>query len=345
MKRVLFFAMLLCSAIQLKAQSVVLLDSIHTLDQDGNVAVRALFSYNPQAQVSFAQYYLFNGNDWDNMAKEEYTYDISDRQTSYSYFKWQDNRWLQEARTEYLYDEVGHLKELTEFSPGIGETKTVYVYDGPESNHVISEQQFFYNGSNWDVMVKFDYAYNEEGLETSKNGYIFSDNSWLPTNRKENNYDQIGRLIQTLYSIWQEGGWANSNKVEYSYDSQDNNCEQVSYKFSNDQWQATVKDEYEYSESGKVINHTRSCMTEDLWENYSREEYTYDALGNKLTARSYMWQNGNWMFNDANNFFYNIQSSLSDLKSRPLHKVFRDGRILILAPDDHLYDILGRRVE
>jgi Secretion system C-terminal sorting domain len=161
-----------------------------------------------------------------NYAHTDYQYDLNDNLTSFIAQMWEDSEWKDFRKYSYLYDTRNKMIESYIFSlkEDNWDNAFQFLYTYDDYNYLIEQLDHFWDGSDWILIEKYEYIYNQPvGIEieefVSDNFNIFNNypNPFNPSTTikysipKQNNVtlkvvDVLGSEITTLVNKEQPQG-------------------------------------------------------------------------------------------------------------------------------------------
>lgn len=191
---------------------------------------------------------------------------------------------------------------------------------------------------------KYEYLYNNKGLQTSYINYTTWDatnNKWKGGSKTVSTYDSIGHRTLYIYYTWDatnnswkmyskyeftfdrngylifnssfkwdatNSKWINWNKAENTNDSIGHKIHYLTYLWDNTKtvWNMTNKSEYTFDRNGLQTLMVSYTYTTNIWKESSKSEYTYDSSGHRTLYVAYTWDatNNTWKRNSKTEYSY-----------------------------------------
>ena len=302
MKKLIFFAALMCCIVSVSAQpirkeskqrsweeSLQMVEKMNSRDNMFNTKLdsvtseytKVVLDYDAHSNCTwFAFYYLDDG--WEMAYAYEYAYDEQDRLTSIIAYDI-------EEKEDYYYNAQGLVEEI--YYSYFDETwqtyeKTVLSYD--EDQRVVLSLGYRMEDENWVESSKQTWNY-EDGLLQATTTYIVNANGeWEGDGRTEYHYDE-GLCTEEIESEW-AGYWNTLNKTVYHYDAQQ--CyEKIEYGWNGDDWNERYKHGYEHDASGNLLCEIEYYYNPEIqdWTHISKYEYLFDASNNCTDYYEYFY--------------------------------------------------------
>lgn len=244
----------------------------------------------------------------------------------------------------YENDENGHKVKDTEYHIENGMKKYYerisYSYDS--DYNLLTEIYEFYKYGVWTYTYKYDWTYFNN-LWTSESHFIWED-GWVlryrdyynydsnelllsieeiygnVRNVAEYNYDNIGRLVESIYSGWKNDSLATKQRSAYEYEingfsqirtynnwinndwvnvdrtskiiNDEHIVEEKIEIWENNNWLNQTKEENKYNESGKIIESIINWWDEftNTWDKYRRYSYEYNANSDQVLSLFEIWK-------------------------------------------------------
>lgn len=194
--------------------------------------------------------------------------------------------------------------------------KNHFAYD--ENGNCIQEISFDWDNT-WIPTVKSVNSYDEIGNETLSLSYTLDENGeWIPTNMFEYYYNAASLLDSMVYSTLNDSIWVVKNKREYSYNSDNQMIANIYYVSNAGVWSPSNKYEYTYNAEGKLIKDLYSTQRNGTWRESSKDTLIYNANGNcellLCMRKGGMGPQGNsWRNSYKYEFEYNGEKLISEL--------------------------------
>jgi len=304
MKRVMFFAALMCCILSASAQhpdkkpqaqrtweeSLQMVEKMNRhenvfsteLDSVTSEYTKVVLDYDAHSNCTwFAFYYLDDG--WEMAYAYEYAYDEQDRLTSMIAYDI-------EEKEDYYYNAQGLLEEIYySYFDEAWQTykKTVLTYD--EDQHVVLSIGYRMEDENWVESSKQTWDYEDGLLQVTTIYIVNGSGEWEGDGRTEYHYDGEGLCTEEIESEW-AGYWNTINKTVYHYDAQQ--CyEKIEYGWDGDDWIERYKHGYEHDASGNLLCEIEYYYNSEIqdWTNRNKFEYLFDASNNCTDYYEYFY--------------------------------------------------------
>ncbi|MBK8567917.1 MAG: hypothetical protein IPN76_32500 [Saprospiraceae bacterium] len=212
-----------------------------------------------------------------NETKIQYQYFDTDNLQKTEYFRWNpaQQTWEQFLLTSYVRPNEP-LEELIRFwdeasNTLIGGMRTAYSYDNNDKLERSENYDLDIPTNSWVLGSRRTYTYTN-GLNTKILEEIYqpASNSWLPSERITNTYDDNGHLL--------------THTIEYDYGNG---------------LIAEYKDTFTYNASGQLIEKIQQYYTGFALENYFKETYQYYDNGVTAFTDRHLWlpNQQDWLWN------------------------------------------------
>ncbi|MCR5231250.1 MAG: hypothetical protein K6B64_01215, partial [Acholeplasmatales bacterium] len=240
-----------------------------------NGAIREEESYNNK-RVRYK--YIYNDG---RLYEENWTYNDEGRVVS-----WQESlndKITSKGTTEYIYN--------SETNSYRTKTETLYTYD--EFERLI---KYEYNDYSNSTKEKTEYEYADNYLKVTYSKFINDwvvvceensnfdsvKNEYVLDNKYENEYDEKGRIINSIYYEVKDSNLVKINGEETTYDDKHETKVTYGFNFIDD----TTIDTYKITSTLNYQNYS--------FEYDTKEEYFYDNNGNPYEEYQYEYYSGKW---------------------------------------------------
>lgn len=218
------------------------------------------FTYDDKGNLTSSLYEHWYGKMWVNTGKNEFVYDAKSRLTELVSLWWQPP-----PNTEYNKD--GYNAELTNNS------KQLYTYN--DKGMIIEKLNQRWNGTEWEIPMRYTYDYDEKGNDTLEYSYAWVDLNWRIYTKKATTYNIRGNKTSEANDQFSTGG----------------------------EWEGQLMSStnflYAYDNNGKKINEIYiggGFKTQKI--------YTYDAKGNLNSIFVQKWRDSEWVNESKCQFIY-----------------------------------------
>ena len=292
MKRVMFFAALMCCIMTASAQHP---DKKPQTQRSWEESLRIVEKMNRHENV-------FN-MELDSVTSE-YTkvvldYDAHSNCTWFAFY-YLDEGWILGPSYEYHYDEFDRLITMIDYDVAI---KEEYIYN---AQSLVEEIQYSYyeNGGVWETYGKTVLSYDDDDHVTLAMYYGYVDGEWMESSKET--WDYEGGLLQvnTTYFINENGEWVDDRKTEYHYDG-DGLCTEMIVSQWSEIWYYESKTVYHYNDQQQCYEKIEYGYGEGWYELY-KNTYEYDAAGNLHIETSYFYQSSaqDWTYRNRYEYLY-----------------------------------------
>jgi hypothetical protein len=243
----------------------------------------------------------WNGTNWVNSYKRDYSYDSNDSLIHVLNKTWNSS--------------INSWDNWYEF---------LYTYN---ANHQLTQQisnSWNISLSAWEGNWKQNYTYNTNGqvsleIDQSWNTTL---SAWENSNQYTNTYNTNNQITQVVSQTWNSSSWENDYKDIFTY-----NGNGVLTNFSEQVWNTTlsswendfkIDDITWYQWTGDIDNSTFLSDTEQVWLSNTwqyrfRQIVTYDAQSNQIDYLSEAWQSNTWVidYEDKNILAYDANNNIT----------------------------------
>ena len=301
MKKLLFFAVLMCFVVSLVAQQ--------TYGDLEVLRIQRLNQYNNNYTVKL-------DSATDGYFRYLYEYDARFRctlQSVYTYGTIDTFGWFLRSTREYTYDDLDRVISIRSYDDGAVKKKEYFYNEQSLLSEVV---QSYFNGTNWHLQYKYNYEYDGEGNLTILIQYKYDDDHWAEDEKKVWEYED--GLPQSMLRYL--GSYA-FEKTLYSYNEQGFCSEKaLCYRNTEPGWTEVwgspyFKECYEYDDAGNLLTKTnlqaRTNSTE--WNYLRKTEMVYDEDNNCIYLGVYTvydYDTGQWM-HLSNTFDFTFDRTIS----------------------------------
>lgn len=297
--------------------------------------------YDDNANCTHRSYYNWRNEDWGLSQENEYEF-YENGQAHWSVFK------------NYADDGIVTLIDKSEYYES-GKRKYWYNYwnDGytieegyDENGNKTTWTQRLYDFESSNVcLTKHNTTYNEKNLETLDMLYMWNATEWQLVGKTEYLYDNKDRLTEKFYYekdgdswtmtsgpayMWEDGTISSTREIttyKYEYTKYENESHELeekcnAYYYNNGSWKwdngssytkkynaknqivleenSWYKYAYEYDAHGNLLSEYRYTKGTSQWEADTKKLYTYDENGNKNRYELWKWDGDlyEWILNE-----------------------------------------------
>jgi len=262
---------------------------------------------------------------WDNLARETYTYDSAGNELTYFAEKWENNVWTDFMKEATVYnangDRVDWRREIWQstywwkwghytwhyIAPGLYDTvltqagqdslwvNTALEIDTYDTNDYLTNiLTFTWTNNSWVFNQRDFYTHDSIGNYLSALYQNWQNGSWINYSLSISTFDTASNRLSATIQVWQNNSWVNYYEIFYTYDSAGNLLLESELHWSGNAWVNYTQNLYEYDGSNNMLTSTNQDWNVSVWKNTYKEVYTYDSSGNSLTGKWLKWYNGNW---------------------------------------------------
>ena len=267
MKKLMFFAVLMCFVMSLAAQQ--------TYSDPEILRIQLLNRYNNNYTVKL-------DSATDGYSRYLYEYDARFRctlQSVYTYGSIDTIGWIMRSTREYTYDDLDRVTLIRLYDDGAVKKKEYFYNEQSLLSEVV---QSYFNGTNWHFQYKYNYEYDGEGNLTIFIQYKYVDDHWVEDEKKVWEYEE--GLPQSMLRYL--GSYA-FEKTLYSYNVQGlcdemTRCYRNAEQGSTMEWGSYYKERYEYDDAGNMLTRVslRLITNSDEWYYNEKTELEYDENNN-----------------------------------------------------------------
>ena len=298
---------------------------------DWTITVSDSSVYDAAGNNVLVENYNLKSNVWTGSKKEEYTYNAKNKKINTYKYKWSGGAWVFNTWAVTDYDAAGNATETANYNwtnntwIGTG-TRTLKTYNSSkkvteqitqswptgETNWVnktcttttysgaktLMEAYYIWQDNDWLGTSRKDYHYNAAGLNDTTKTYTNNGTDWIYSARTVNTYDSRGNTIITHNASWNGSNWqmTSMTRLDILFDAANRQLLNANYVCDADSiWRGIQKDTTVYSASGQKLftAHFEGWSNNDWLPSY-KMEYEYDEAGHKLLDQRFDWIAGDW---------------------------------------------------
>ncbi|MFZ1675914.1 MAG: T9SS type A sorting domain-containing protein [Saprospiraceae bacterium] len=280
-------------------------------------ALRHIFEYDANKNLTADYVYDYNGTDWQNARIGTFEYDQDNHETYDLTRTWDGANFIDETQTFSTYDADGNLIHLVyqRWVDTVWENSLQidYVY-GADHHRISSTSQIGVNGvlKNYSHLI---YTYSNGKLESYINQSWDQEDGWV--NSRQYSYEyEADTLKKYLVQTWLMTDWHDSYRVVYEYDTHGNNTLLLNQKaLGGDMWENDYQNVFEYDGMDDLIYEAYQDYVNNVLENSAQFFYTNDSRHNRLTVTVQYWS-GDWENSDSTHYYYNLASGIKNIPAR-----------------------------
>jgi hypothetical protein len=322
----------------------------------------------------------FDGTNWVNGYKTEYTYDSNKNLIEETELYLNSSQWVKSYSTMYSYN--SNNKATSEISINYDvngnnateDYRTINSYNS--SGNLIQILNEESENSNWVNESKFDLTYTDNKLSLAL-GYEWNGTEWVvgmdDSFRITISYNSNGKVSESKSDSWDGTNWVDADRTVYTYDGNNRLTNEDSQTWNGTNWVTDYKSEYTYDANGNAVTSKESYVEEDggVLIEQPLETYTFDttqlmsnfshpfrdktgldeiifplnAIVNKILTRS--------SANNRNTYYYGNEATASVNEFDSINfSVYPNPTSSILKIDDsnfslkniEIYNIIGKKV-
>ena len=210
------------------------------------------------------QYWNSGTSAWENATKALYFYTGSSL-SSIVWQTWGGSNWVNVAKNSYSYDLSNHLYQdkyqlwnssTATFDPSSQKT---YYYDGVGNLLQTIGQTYVTATSTYSFTDKFDYTYDTHNWLTNSLYAVWNGAAWDTNYMYSNSYDTTGDMTTQLYQTWDAPSttWNNVTLKSYSNFTSHmpmNEVDQIWDATGTGFWKNSIKYDYTYNSGNQLTN-------------------------------------------------------------------------------------------
>jgi hypothetical protein len=230
--------------------------------------------------LSYGQYtWNTTTSNWDDLEMRidfTYTYDGSDKMTSYS---------------RIIYDAGAVLMTRNTTSMIYNGTKiqVVYYNDVFGASTMPGRDTFIYNGNK---LIEKNTAYTFMGTFSPQGRYLYTYSG--------------PNVTEELYQEYSSGAWEDNEKSTFTYDGQDRMITFLKESFDGTAWSNDENSVYSYGTNGKVSIYERhSDWSGSTYTDNQKSFYNYDGSGKLISGDEQEYISGAWVNDNHSEVTYN----------------------------------------
>jgi hypothetical protein len=311
MKHILLFLLGILFTLSLSAQELdscynftyTSFDSISTkvLFVNGDRVVRNNFSYNGSGQVTQHTTQLWDGTEWINDERYNFTYTQGGLISTEVYRKGDGSGNLENvSRIDYSYNGSGQETQRTIKSWNGAEWindeqfENTYTSGGLVSTEVYREGD---GNGNLENVSRIDYSYNGSGQETQRTIKSWNGAEWINDEQFENTYTSGGLVSTEVYREGDgNGNLENVSRIDYSYNGSGQETQRTIKSWNGTEWINDEQFENTYTSGGLISTEVyREGDGSGNLENVSRIDYSYNGSGQETQRTIKSWNGTEWI--------------------------------------------------
>jgi hypothetical protein len=226
----------------------------------------------------------YNGTNWINSNKTEYTYDSNRNLTKSVDLYWQTSQWVESYASIYTYNSNNKVtaENYENYDSNGNITGTQYrTLNTYNSNGDLSQilNQTFVN-SNWVNEGKFDLTYSSGRLSFAI-GYEWDGSDWFlgqeDSFRTTFSYNSNGNVSILKYDEWNGTNWVDTNRTIFTYDGNNRVIIDEAQTWNGTNWVTDYKSEYTYDANGNTVTKIQSYLDNGVLTVLPLETITFDT--------------------------------------------------------------------
>ncbi|WP_339659933.1 T9SS type A sorting domain-containing protein [uncultured Polaribacter sp.] len=228
----------------------------------------------------------FDGSNWSNSGRSEYTYDDNKNLTKETELSWDylTSQWKESYATNYVYNSDNKvITETYENFDSDGNStgeqyRTINTYNSSGNLIQILNQEF--TNSIWINEGKFDLTYTNNKL-TAALGYEWDGSAWVfgddDSFKMAISYDANGKISLSETYEWNGTAWVDADKTVYTYDANNRLIVEDGQTWDGTNWVSEYKNEYTYDGNGNTVTGIESYLEDDVFTAQPMETFTFDT--------------------------------------------------------------------
>jgi hypothetical protein len=232
-----------------------------------------------QDKLTSSVYEYYDGTNWIENSKSEFTYDNSKNLTEQAELYWDSSssQWIKSYATKYTYNTNNKVTvELYQDYDQNTQYKTTNTYD---SNGELIEFISEFWGGTWEFEDKFILEYTNNRLSGAVS-YVWNGTDWVLEEESSKItliYNSNNKVSISESDIWDGTNWVDSDRTVYSFDSNNRITTEDGQIWGEAKWSTDYKSEYTYDANGNAITIKEFYLDNDVLEEGELETVTYDT--------------------------------------------------------------------
>lgn len=233
----------------------------------------------------------FDGSNWVENDKTEYTYDSN------------DNLIVEE---EFYWDQANSLWMLS--------FKTTNTFNA--NNKVTVGLYQNYDGNTVDSQYRTLYTYNSNGALTQYIDEAWNGSAWVKTYKLSLIYDEGDKIFSGFSYSWNGNDWYFESQDSQSYTLNYNANGKVS-SFKADEWDGanwvnSSQSIFTYNSSSNLVLEEYQTWDGAGWVTESKSENTFDVNGNAILEKGYYFDNGAFELANSETIVFDTSKLMSN---------------------------------
>ena len=252
----------------------------------------------------------WDGNEWINNLKYEYTYDEKDNMTESLFQRWEGSNWIDAWIFIYEFDDNNNsIKWLVQSWDGeywINQAMTENDYD--LNNNLIYSENYLWFEDHWILSRNQIFEYDNENRLAKEKSQIWN-GYWVDDRKSEYSYTIYDTTyqVESISQVWYTTYWANEDRSISTYDKNDNLIEIIRQEWGTSDWVNKKRNVYKFDEK-KMLEDLAQLWDSSDWMNDTWHIYAYD--GKKKTEHIYMeWISSDWLNITRNLYSYDFNDN------------------------------------
>ncbi len=277
-------------------------------------------TYTPAQKIQTQIRENWNGSNWVNQTKYEYTYDANDDNVQIDYFVWNGVTWGATGKITY--------SAYSPFHKPLGELVQSFTSNGWENislknfeyvsntSKLLSRETFKWDipSNNWKKVDRYYYNYNADSVSMITKSIPNWAEIWTNSDRYLYNYATTPFLLQEyITQKWDTipavDVWVNISRISYAYTPSQKVEQIVSADYAGaNNWNPTKKEQFVFDLSDRVVEDFTQ-INNGSWTNDVRKTYSY--TGNLVTQELQEAGSGSsWSLYRKTNFDYDSHENM-----------------------------------
>jgi hypothetical protein len=167
--------------------------------------------YDTQGRVDYILFPAWDGKNWDNNYKTDYTYyDTDNKYDEFITYLWAGT-WVNSSKTQITYNSSGsRLTEIVyNWDANVWVNSYAVTYKYSNTNKLIEYYIQKWDGTFWNDSYRYLYSYDSDNKLISNTYQIWVNGKWNNNYRYLTSYNAKGAKTKYKYQEWGGNGWLN----------------------------------------------------------------------------------------------------------------------------------------
>ncbi len=274
--------------------------------------------YDAAGNTILVENYTLSSSVWKGSKKEEYTYNSSKKKLTTIKYKWSNGTFVYNTKIVNNYDAAGNTTETANYSwsdnrwNGSG-TRTLSTYNGSKKVTEQIKQTWSSADTAWVNSERSTTTYAGSNI-TQEAAYLWSDNDWVGSTRKDYYYDASNRNDTSMTYTNNGIDWVYSARTVNLFDARGNNTLTRNDTWNGAAWvlKTASRLDVAYDDGGrKILNATYQAGADSVWNRKQKQEWEFDTSGHELLNITYNGSSTNWVYSTKSQAQYNAAGQLT----------------------------------